>query len=497
MNPRAEAAAMAAQALYDLDQRPDQARSFRDYVRHVFPDYVWHKHCEVLAEWGQKLVDREISRLFIAAPPQFGKSQFVRMILGYHLERFPSFRVGLASYNSDLANEISLDARGYYESAGGVLMEDAQAIRNWRTPEGGGLWATGVAGGQTGKPASMLVIDDPVKNDLEGASPTVQRKHQNWYRSSWINRWNRHGPPLAQIHVQTRWDENDLGGWLLQRAAEDAAQAWTCVILPEIYDSPEAPRNCYLVPDWRLPGEPLCPAITPIEKSLSTKGIVGEYYWSALHQQQPRPATGGGMFKRWWFHRVAPYVDGENRQGMCPPLNEMVSMCRAWDLGATADGGDHTAGVLMGRHKDGNIFWIDTVRKQLSPAGVDELILRTAEEDGKAVTISVPQDPGAAGKSEVASKLRLLRGYRVTVSRPTGSKMTRARPLASAAEPSADGVGGRVFLVQGDWNEMALSELHSFDGLDGHSDDIVDAAADCFNHIEGRKLLRHLRRLPW
>ena len=60
---------------------------------------------------------------------------------------------------------------------------------------------------------------------------------------------------------------------------------------------------------------------------------------------------------------------------------------------------------------------------------------------------------------------------------PTGSKLTRAIPFASAVE------NGLVRMVRGDWNEEYLKELHAFTGTAKDTDDQVDASADAFNDI--------------
>jgi Terminase large subunit, T4likevirus-type, N-terminal len=54
----------------------------------------------------------------------------------------------------------------------------------------------------------------------------------------------------------------------------------------------------------------------------------------------------GTLFKPAWFE--GRYLE----EAELPPK---LSLCRAWDLGATEGGGDYTAGVLLGRSRDGLI----------------------------------------------------------------------------------------------------------------------------------------------
>ena len=47
------------------------------------------------------------------------------------------------------------------------------------------------------------------------------------------------------------------------------------------------------------------------------------------------------------------------------------------------------------------------------PEDVVELILRTAQQDGRGVTVGLPQDPGQAGRSQAAFLTHALSGWRV------------------------------------------------------------------------------------
>ena len=65
----------------------------------------------------------------------------------------------------------------------------------------------------------------------------------------------------------------------------------------------------------------------------------------------------------------------------------------------------------------------------------------------------------------------MLAGFVATAVRETGSKDTRAEPLASQLE------AGNVHLLRADWNESFINELSNFPM--GH-DDQVDAASGAF-----------------
>ena len=148
---------------------------------------------------------------------------------------------------------------------------------------------------------------------------------------------------------------------------------------------------------------------------------------------------------------------------------------RAWDLAATPPtennpSPDATAGAKIGRHGG---RWVITHMAHLrgNAGQVRAAILNTAQQDGHAVTISLPQDPGQAGKDQAQSLAAMLSGYRVVIRRPSHDKITRAEPFAAQWQ------AGNVDVLRGPWTEALLSELEAFP--DGH-DDQIDALADGF-----------------
>jgi predicted phage terminase large subunit-like protein len=156
---------------------------------------------------------------------------------------------------------------------------------------------------------------------------------------------------------------------------------------------------------------------------------------------------------------------------------DCVRWVRAWDLAATEPteeepDPDWTAGVLMGLRPSGRPVVAEVVRVRRKADEVRRLILRTAQLDGRHVSIRLPQDPGQAGKGQAADLIAMLSGYPVFAQVVTGDKVTRALPLAAQWQ------AGNVEVVRGPWNEAFFGELEGFPKA--NHDDQVDAAADAF-----------------
>lgn len=162
---------------------------------------------------------------------------------------------------------------------------------------------------------------------------------------------------------------------------------------------------------------------------------------------------------------------------------DVIEWVRSWDLAATekTDKGDpaYTAGVLIGKRKNGRYIIADVINKQMSASDVRKTIKLTAQMDlakYKRVKIRLPQDPGQAGKEQAQSYIKFLAGFNVVTVAESGSKEARAEPMAAQWQ------AGNFDIMYGDWNEPYLTQLENFP--DSTFKDMVDASANGFAEIE-------------
>ncbi len=168
---------------------------------------------------------------------------------------------------------------------------------------------------------------------------------------------------------------------------------------------------------------------------------------------------------------------------------DVVSWARGWDLAATSEDekGEpaYTAGVLIGKRKNGRYIIADVINRRLNAAEVRELIKMTCITDkakyGK-VTTRLPQDPGQAGKAQAQSFLKFLSGFNIKILPESGDKITRAEPL-SAQWTGLEGMDkGNVDVLAADWNEMYFNQMENFP--QSKFKDMADASSSAFNEIE-------------
>jgi predicted phage terminase large subunit-like protein len=189
-----------------------------------------------------------------------------------------------------------------------------------------------------------------------------------------------------------------------------------------------------------------------------------------------RPAAGL-YFNRAWVRTV----------DIAPKLTQTA---RGWDLAATPATADNdpdwTTSTKVGRLLDGSYIVLDHTWLRGTPAEVERQLLNLASQDGYACTVAIPQDPGQAGKAQVAAMVRMLAGHKVDFSPETGDKVTRFAPFSAQAE------AGNVLVLRGPWNERFFSMLEGVPDLP-HSDDHSDATARAFSIVAQSGLQHWLR----
>ncbi|MCP9792704.1 terminase [Vulcanococcus limneticus Candia 3F8] len=307
---------------------PAEPQSLRSFIAEAYPRYGFHRWAELLIELLQAVADGQLSRLIVTCPPRLGKSLLVsKLFPAYFLQRYPHLFAAIASYSAELAYAHSREARHFYRVTGHLLARDSAAVGNWLTRQRGGCIAAGVDGPFTGKGYSLGIIDDPYKGPGDAASPALRQKLIDWLRSVWLTRAEpamvlgadgSEQPNLsAQVVVLTRWDHQDVIGWLLEQELGEAPQHWTVLDLPAIAEDPaerpKLPPTCTLIPDWRQAGEALCPERFPLPELLKIRARLGVYWWAALYQQRPSPASGS-IFLRQWIRPPFPREQGSQRQ---------------------------------------------------------------------------------------------------------------------------------------------------------------------------------------
>lgn len=447
--------------------RERAARKFHNFVDMGWPvidteTYRHNWHMDAIADHLQAIADGQIKRLLINIPPGTSKSSLTSVFFPAWLwgpGGKPHWRVISASHEGTLATRDNLRSRrlitsGWYQTLWPIRLTSDQNEKTYFENERMGFRQASSVGGMTGKRGHLVIWDDPLS--AEAANSEIEREKAIRRLTETLPTRMIDPTTSAIVIIMQRLHEADVSGHILEHDL-----GYEHLMIPMEFE-PE--RKCRTSIGWEDPrteeGELLDPVRFPAHVIEADKRTMGSYAIAGQYQQRPVP-RGGGFIKRHWFEIVD-----------AAPAD--CRWARGWDFAGTKDASAAwTRGCRIGRSRSSRVFYIDDmVGVQGSPFDVKRLLLQTAQTDGRQVYGSIPQDPGQAGKAQVADLLSELAGYNYHASPETGDKMTRAEPLAAQAE------AGNVKLVNGPWVKGFLDEVEAFPT--GKWSDQVDAASRAF-----------------
>lgn len=411
------------------------------------------------------------NRLFLAGRdmiPTHNSVSISRVMTAWFHGMRPTLDSMLISKADELAKEHGRAARDLLKEFGPELFgvkvsPDNTAADRWAIEKHGGtMRSVGIDGDIIGRGAHLLVLDDPFKNP---ESPSKAESDKLW------GRWNgtirsRLMPGGVCVAIFSRWGDDDLWGRWQESMAQGGDQ-WEEIWLPALAECPEGEDPDLWVDELgRSDGEALWPEMWPKETLESLRAASyandGGFTWESQYQGRPM-GRSGGLFER-------------ERWEMRPPAGpeEIKESIRAWDLAATARAGDWTVGARLDRLWNGKTIISDIKRVRRHAGEVEELVVRTAVEDGTTVKIRMEQERAGAGKATTARYATILSGFDFKALTAAGDKEERARGLASQQ------FVGNVYVVdRTSWTEALVVEFERFPR--GKHDDQVDACALAFN----------------
>jgi predicted phage terminase large subunit-like protein len=457
----------------------DARDSFWEYSRQMWPvlepstPLVEGWAIQAIAEHMQAVAEGQIRKLVLNVPPGMSKSSFASVYFQTWVwgpRQWPGARFINASYSTALSIRDNVRARDlmrstkYRERYPHVeIRPDQDSKQEFHNSKQGWRLATSVGAALTGFRGDFIILDDP--NSVRGAESEAEREETaRWFLETLPTRVNNPEKSCFVV-IQQRVHERDISG-IIQKKFDD----WEHLILPMRYEPSRKCVTCTGFEDPRVEdGELLFPerftekAVADLEATFMAEG--GMYAVASQLMQRPAP-RGGGLFKEkdFQWYKTAEFQNAGGRY------------CRGWDLAATTSvRSAYTVGCLMRMTTDKRVIIEDVVRFKGSPQEVYRRILACAENDPAGTTISVPQDPGAAGVHVKQDISRLLHGFDVRFSPESGSKEERATPLAAQNE------AGNLYLRQGSWNDDFIAEATVFPA--GEYKDQVDAASRAYAEL--------------
>jgi predicted phage terminase large subunit-like protein len=250
----------------------------------------------------ERVVIGKCNRLIINIPPRSSKTELaVKNFIAWCMGNFPDSEFIHASYSKRLATTNTFETRAimqherYAEIFGPpAFRDDSNAKDEFRTDDGGVVYATGADGSITGYGAGKMrdafggaiIIDDPHKAG-EANSEVMRQNVLDWFATTMESRKNRPDTPI--IVIMQRLHENDLSGWLL---GGGNGEEWQHLCIPAIDET----------------GESFWPEQFPNEM-LQRLERANAYVYAGQYLQRPAPIGGGIIKDSWWrYYTIAPDI---------------------------------------------------------------------------------------------------------------------------------------------------------------------------------------------
>lgn len=205
-------------------------REFFFYCNLKAPDFYKEnrKYLIELCNGFQDFIQSDDEVMIVNEPPRHGKSRTAGLLVEWVLGNDQSQKIMTGSYNETLSTMFSKNVRNdiqeikadqskvvFSDIFPGVRIKQGDGAMNLWSLEGGynNYLATSPTGTATGFGASLLVIDDLIKNAEEANNELTKEKHWSWFTDTMLSRLEEGGKIII---IMTRWASDDLAGRALE-----------------------------------------------------------------------------------------------------------------------------------------------------------------------------------------------------------------------------------------------------------------------------------------
>ena len=462
-----------------------------DYVSDPFHETI----CCILEKFHADVIAKKSPRVIIVAHPQSGKTELAsRRYPAWAFGKNPELAFIGSSYNigwaSDICRDVQtiMDSEEYHQIFPDVWLPGPQTPQRKYIAEtgrnrkrvsdyfelathSGRYKAAGRGGGAAGRPATVIIIDDLLKNAEEAMSQTIRESAWEHYTQDLHTRLQMGGGILI---MNTRWSLDDPIGRLIEHMQSNPlTDQFDVHIFPALHE----PGT------WERSDSDDAEACAPLrfdKPTLITKrATLNTAAWNALYQGNPVALTGNILPSASW-----KYYGGPGQPGF-PDVKQFDAIVDTWD-GAFKDnqGSDFCAGQRWGiRGAERWLFPNGYVREQMAYPRFKQAIRELAYQEPQASWKFI--EDAANGAAVIADLKTEIAG--LTAVHPQGGKIARAWAA------SADLCAGNCFIPDpsiapwiGDFVRRCAVFPSNIDKPG--SDDDIDAFTQMINQMRSRVL---------
>jgi len=229
----------------------------------------------------QDFIESDDDVLVINEPPRHGKSRTGQSLVEWVLGKDKTQKVMTGSYNETLSTTFAKGVRNtiqevkadekrivYSDIFPDTRIKRGDGSMNLWSLEGGynNYLATSPTGTATGFGATLIIIDDLIKNSLEANNANVKEQHWSWFTDTMLSRLEEGGKIII---IMTRWATDDLAGKALEHFASIGMKV-RHINMKAVQDD----------------GTMLCEEILSYKSAMQKKKTMGADIFSANYQQE-------------------------------------------------------------------------------------------------------------------------------------------------------------------------------------------------------------------
>lgn len=436
-------------------------------------DFICQPHHQLLIQLLEKIethmqvhtnterAEQQKLRLIISMPPRHGKSELIsRLFLGWYMGRHPERDVMLCAYNAKLAEDFGQELRlmflnpVYQQIFPDISLQNGQRSKaDLGLIQGGKCRFVGINGSITGRGFDLGIIDDPIKNAAEAASPLKREKIWRFLTNDFMSR--THHNQSAIIMVMTRWHADDPVARLTDPRHDlykpEIAEYWQVVNLPAL-----AEKDDIL---GRQIGEALWPARFSCQQ-LRDRQKMDPAGFASLYQGQPTPEEGLVFTKSMLkiYHQLSD-------------IPSSVHYYAALDLAVSTETNRDATCLLIGAIDADGILWIhpDSLWGRANSTDLIDQIMHLL---ARFRPMALFQEKGPLTRALSPFLHKAMQEQQIFI-RDIFLPTTQDKRTRSSAVQGRMDQGKVRFPAQADWWVAAQQELLGFPR--GKHDDFVDA----------------------
>lgn len=266
-------------------------REFFFYCQLKAPDFYKEdrRYLADLCNGFQDFIQSGDEVMVVNEPPRHGKSRTASLLVEWVLGNDQNQKIMTGSYNETLSTMFSKNVRNdimeekadqnrivFSDIFPGVRIKRGDGAMNLWSLENGynNYLATSPTGTATGFGATLLIIDDLIKNAEEANNELTKEKHWSWFTDTMLSRLEEGGKIII---IMTRWASDDLAGRALEHFREAGAKirhvCMKALVNPETH-------------------EMLCPEVLSYQSYQNKIRAMGTDIASANYQQEPIDLKG-------------------------------------------------------------------------------------------------------------------------------------------------------------------------------------------------------------